>query len=239
MVRFLCILSMKHLSTFGERAFRFYTSLELRNKLPRGVVAMNPYRTPCNRDYIRLFLRKFFSDNHKRVLVFGINPGRFGAGITGVTFTDPVALETFCGVPNDLPKKRELSSVFIYEFIKLWGGPNKFYRDFFLTAVSPLGFVKYGRNFNFYDHPALLRDIKPFLIRSIESQLGFGARRDAAIVLGTGKIRQVFEDLNRECSFFKAVHVLEHPRFIMQYRRRKLRDYLRKYCEVFRQVLKE
>ncbi len=227
------------MSTFGERAFRFYTSLELRNKLPRDVVALNPYRSLRIRDYIGLFLRKFFSDNHKRVLVFGINPGRFGAGITGATFTDPVSLETFCGVPNNLPKKRELSSVFIYEFIKLWGGPKKFYRDFFLTAVSPLGFVRDGRNFNFYDHPAFLRDIKPFLIRSIESQLGFGARREAAIVLGTGKIKQVFENLNRECSFFKTVHAVEHPRFIMQYRRRKLRDYLRKYSEVFEQALKE
>lgn len=230
---------MIQLSTFGERAFRFYASLALRNKLPPGVAALNPYRSPRIRDYLRLFLRKFFSDNHKRVLVFGINPGRFGAGITGVTFTDPFALEAFCGVTNDLPKKRELSSVFIYEFIKLWGGPMKYYRDFFLTAVSPLGFVKDGRNFNFYDHPALLRDIKPFLTRSIESQLGFGARREAAIVLGTGKIRQVFEDLNREGDFFKAVHAVEHPRFIMQYRRRKLRDYLEKYSEVFERALKE
>jgi hypothetical protein len=172
------------------------------------------------------------------VLVFGINPGRFGAGITGITFTDPVALETFCGIKNNLSKKRELSSVFIYEFIELWGGPKKFYRDFFLTAVSPLGFVKNNRNFNFYDHPALLHDIKPFLIRSIESQLAFGARREAVIVLGTGRIKQVFEDLNRECSFFKTVHAVEHPRFIMQYRRRKLSDYLRRYSEVFRQALK-
>ena len=230
---------MKQLSTFGDRAFRFYTSLELPNKLPTGVTALNPYPTPGIQEYLRSFLRKFFSDNHNRVFVFGINPGRFGAGITGVTFTDPIALETFCGVANDLPKKRELSSVFIYEFIKLWGSPKKFYREFFLTAVSPLGFVKDGRNFNFYDHPALLRDIKPFLIQSIESQLGFGARRDAAIVLGTGRIKQVFEDLNGECDFFRAVHALEHPRFIMQYRRRRLRDYLEKYSEVFERALKE
>ncbi len=102
-----------------------------------------------------------------------------------------------------------------------------------------MGFVKDGRNFNFYDHPALLRDIKPFLIRSIEAQLGFGARLGAAIVLGTGRIKQVFEDLNRECDFFKAVHAVEHPRFIMQYRRRRLGDYLRKYSEVFEQALNE
>ncbi len=234
---------MKQVSTFGERAFNFYASLELSDKLsarlPQGVVGLNPYHTLQIREYLRLFLRKFFYDNRKRVLVFGINPGRFGAGITGITFTDPVVLETICGIPNDLPKKRELSSVFIYDFIKLWGGPKKFYRDFFLTAVSPLGFVKDGRNFNFYDHPALLRDIKPFLIRSVESQIGFGARREAAIVLGTGKIKKVFDDLNREGGFFKNVYAVEHPRFIMQYRRRRLGDYYRKYSEIFQQALEK
>ncbi len=82
------------------------------------------------RDYVRSFLVKYFSDNRKRVLVFGINPGRFGADITGVTFSDPIALEIVCGVLNDLPKKRELSSVFIYEFSKLWGGPRSFIEIF-------------------------------------------------------------------------------------------------------------
>lgn len=230
---------MKHLPTFGERALRFYVSLELLSKLPGSLTVLNPYRNPCILDYIRSFLYKFFSDNYKRVFVFGINPGRFGAGISGVTFTDPISLETRCGITNDLPKRRELSSVFMYEFIKLWGGPKEFYRDFFLTAVSPLGFVKDGRNFNFYDDPVLLRNIKPFLVRSIESQLSFGARRNVAIVLGTGKVRQIFEHLNRECGFFDTIHAVEHPRFIMQYRRRKLRDYLRKYSEIFKEALNE
>src|SRR3989304_7362344 len=131
---------------FGRKVVQFYTKLVPPTNLPRGVSVMNPYLTSSARGYLESFSDKFYLGSNKRVLVLGINPGRFGAGITGVTFTDPVALETFCGVPNDLPKKRELSSMFIYEFIKLWGGPKKFYRDFFLTAVFPLGFFKYGRD---------------------------------------------------------------------------------------------
>ncbi len=119
------------------------------------------------------------------------------------------------------------------------GRSKKFYRDFFVTTVFPLGFVKDGRNFNFLDHPAFLPVIRPFLIRLIETQLGIGARREAAILLGTGKIRRVLEDLNRECSFFKTVHAVEDPRFIMPYRRRKLRDFLRKYSDIFEQALNE
>lgn len=107
---------------------------------------MNPYRNPEVRQYVKRFLQRYYSDNRRRIAVFGINPGRFGAGITGITFTDPVALETLCGILNDLPKKREPSSVFVYAFAERFGGPAKLFRDFFLTAVSPLGFTKDGRN---------------------------------------------------------------------------------------------
>lgn len=224
--------------TFAERAFKFYKSLEFRNHLPPDVEVMNPYRNLNVRNYTKSFLFKFFSDKRKRILVFGINPGRFGAGVTGVTFTDPVALEKFCDIPNHLPKKRELSSEFVYEFIRQWGGPKKFYRNFFLTAISPLGFLKDGRNFNFYDHPNLLRDTKLFIVSSIKSQLAFGASSGAAIVLGTGKIKQVFNELNSEYKFFKNIYSVEHPRFIMQYRRKKLEIYLQKYRQTFAQAQK-
>jgi len=69
---------------------------------------MNPYKALGIRNYVESFFRKYFSDNNKRVFVFGINPGRFGAGLTGITFTDPVALAEFCGIQNNLPQNREL-----------------------------------------------------------------------------------------------------------------------------------
>jgi hypothetical protein len=58
------------------------------------------------------------------------------------------------------------------------------YKDFFFTAVSPLGFVKNGVNFNYYDHPTFLEMIKPFLVESIRSQLALGGSNKIAIVLG-------------------------------------------------------
>lgn len=201
------------------------------------MMVMNPYRELKVRGYVRSFLSRFYSDNRERVLVFGINPGRFGSGITGVTFTDPVALEMFCDISNDLPKKRELSSIFIYDFAKYWGGAEKLYRDFYFTAVSPLGFTKNGKNFNFYDDPRFLADIKPFLISSINMHLAFGASRKAAIVLGTGKIRKVFEQLNQKNAFFQNVYSVEHPRFVMQYRRKHIQQYLEAYQRTFAKAL--
>ena len=106
--------------------------------------------------------------------MLGINPGRFGAGVTGITFTDPVRLEKECGIPNNFDKRQELSSVFIYDFIAAWGGAEAFYSRFFLSAVFPLGFTREGRNLNYYDDPQLmgrlrdrLRNSRPAMVNII------------------------------------------------------------------------
>ena len=224
-------------STFGDRALSFYTSLSAINGLPSSIQVMNPYARPEIRRYVKSFLGKFFSDDRERVYVFGINPGRFGAGVTGVTFTDPVALERFCGIPNELEKRREVSSEFVYEFIERWGGVEKFYREFFLTAVSPLGFTRNGTNYNYYDDQRILAILKPFIVRTLKDQLALGARRDAAILFGTGRNQRVFDELNQGHGFFKRIYAVEHPRFIMQYRRKRLREYLEKYHEAFARAL--
>lgn len=194
---------------------------------------MHPYRNPRVRGYVESFFRAFYSDTAPRIFVFGINPGRFGGGRTGIMFTDPVALEVCCGIPNNLEKRREMSSEFIYDFIGDCGGVKDFYSRFFLTAVSPLGFVREGLNFNYYDDPRLLSRLRPFIVRTIEQQLEFGARREAAIVLGTGANYRHFAVLNEEYQFFEKLVALDHPRFIMQYRRKRLAEYRRGYLEVF------
>lgn len=198
---------------------------------------MNPYADPRVRRYVRAFLDKYFADNRERVLVFGINPGRFGAGITGITFTDPVALAEYCGIQNHLPRVRELSSVFIYQFIEKYGGVRKFYRRFFLTAVSPLGFTRDGINLNYYDDRRLAAAVSPFIISAIRRQIALGGRTDHAIVLGKGTNFQFVQRLNDIHGFFQAIHPLEHPRPIMQYRRRQLDRYLSAYVRLFRSLL--
>lgn len=200
---------------------------------------MNPYSDAHVRGCVRAFLDTYFADNVKRVLVFGINPGRFGAGITGVTFTDPVALAEECGIENDLPRRRELSSIFMYRLIELYGGAREFYRRFFLTAVSPLGFTRGGNNLNYYDDPALARAVTPFITSTIEQQIALGARRDRAIVLGAGDNLRFVRQLNERHGFFESIQSLEHPRWIMQYRRRQVDRYLTRYEEVLANGLTE
>ncbi len=219
-------------STFGSRALRFYTGL-VPPDTPDGIDIMNPYVDPRVRRHVREFLGTYYGDDGERVLVLGINPGRFGAGITGITFTDPVALADCCGIDNDWPRRRELSSIFIYRFLERFGGPDACYRRFFLTAVCPLGFVRDGKNLNYYDVPALRRTVTPFVTAAIRRQIDLGGRRDHAIVLGIGANLEFVRRLNEEHGFFATIHGLEHPRFIMQYRRRRLDEYLAKYEAVF------
>lgn len=215
--------------TFAARAARFYAGLRA-PRVPRGVRVMNPYRDARVMGYVRAFLDRYFADERQRTLVFGINPGRFGAGVTGVTFTDPVALADVCGIPNHLTRRRELSSIFIYQVIGELGGPAAFFRRYFLTATSPLGFLRGRVNLNYYDEPRLSRDVTPFIVSSIRRQLAIGGRRDGAVVLGTGENARFLEALNEQHGFFRRLAVLEHPRFIMQYRHSHLSTFVEKYA---------
>lgn len=218
-------------STLGDRAFRFYTSLAT-PRVPRGVDVMNPYTEAFVRGYLRGYLDKYFSDNRERVLILGINPGRFGAGVTGVTFADPVALADFCGIPNELPRRRELSSVFVYDVVNTLGGPDEFHRRFFLSAVCPLGFTRDGVNLNYYDDRKLEHAVTPFIVTSIEQHIAIGGRRDHVVILGRGENSKFFTRLNDHHGWFAMVHSLDHPRFIMQYRRKQLDAYIDKYREI-------
>lgn len=215
----------------------FYKTLNTPLHISPKIKIIHPYKIPQTQRYMKEFYNKFFSDNRTRVFVFGINPGRFGSATTGISFTDPIALERFCGIQNTLAKRRELSSEFVYKFIEQWGGANVFYKDFFLTAVSPIGFMRDGINYNYYDDQIFFSRLKPFLVDTIKEQIAFGAARKVVIVFGTGKNLKIFNELNDEYGFFKKIYAVEHPRFIMQYQRKNISKYLKKYHDVFSQAL--
>lgn len=181
-----------------------------------------------------LFYEKYYHDVKKRTFILGINPGRFGAGITGIPFTDPIRLEAL-GIPNSFQKRQELSSVFIYEMIRDHGGPEKFYADYYFASLSPLGFVKDGKNYNYYDDRALAESVKPFIIRNIEAQIKFGADLHKVYCLGQGKNFEYLQQLNTEYKWWKEVIPLPHPRWIMQYKLKQKEVYLGMYKDVLKE----
>src|SRR5437763_579217 len=110
--------------SFANDIIAFNRSLELNVQLPDKVMTMNPFHDKITRDYSEIFYRKFYADEKQRTLILGINPGRFGGGITGIPFTDPIKLEKNCGINNILNKISEPSAGFIYDMITALGGPE-------------------------------------------------------------------------------------------------------------------
>jgi hypothetical protein len=172
------------------------------------------------------FFVKFYSDNRPRQLMLGINPGRFGAGITGINFTAPRQLKENCCIEHPWGDSSELSAEFIYEMIGQYGGPAKFYGDYFIGAVSPLGFIKDGKNINYYDDKKLQAIVTPFIIDTIRQQLKMGFTTSNCICIGGGTNYKFLMKLNEEHRFFDKICALPHPRFIMQYRRKRKQEYL-------------
>lgn len=202
--------------------------------MPDGVDVLNPYQNQGIFFLCEQFYKKYYSDTKNRNLIVGINPGRLGGGLTGIPFTDPHKLETFCGIPNSLKKKFELSAEFIYKVITAFGGPDLFYSRFYFSSVSPLGFTKEGKNLNYYDIPELQTTLKPFIIECLKKQLGFGIETETCFVLGEGKNFAYCQKLNQEYSFFKKLIPLPHPRFIMQYKRKSVEHFVEIYLKALK-----
>lgn len=223
--------------TFADRVLRFYKDLRIEEKLPRWVDVMNPYAGQACMQVCEKFYHKFYGDNRERYLIVGINPGRYGAGITGIPFTDPLKLESLFGITNSLPKKPELSAEFIHRMIAGFGGYEKFFSIFFINSVSPLGFVRDGKNLNYYDIPALKKALDPFIRTSMDRLISLGIRREVAFCLGEGANYKHFLNLNNEEKWFDEVIPLAHPRFIMQYRRKHVEQYIEDYLQKLSRVI--
>lgn len=209
---------------------QFYKDLQPGFPVPKGVHIMNPFTSGVSWELTTTFYHKFYGDSNPRQFIFGINPGRFGGGVTGIPFTDPIRLENDCGIKNDFAKKPELSSVFVYAVIEAYGGAEKFYGDFFITALSPLGFTKDGLNLNYYDDKELLKDSKPFIIECIQKQIdSIATNTDYCFCLGEGTNYKIFKKLNDEHRFFKEIIPLPHPRWVMQYRRKRVEEFVDNY----------
>lgn len=216
---------------FGERVISFYQKLQIDTELPEGIDVLNPYKDEKVIDLCRKFYDKYYNDNKGRILILGINPGRFGAGITGIPFTDPVVLENECNIANDMPKRKELSSEFIYRLINQMGSPEHFYKHFYFGSVSPLGFVKDNKNFNYYDSKELMKVLKPEIISNLVDQIGLGITSRKCFCFGQGKNYEYLTMLNLELKLFDKIVPLPHPRWVMQYRRKSLDSVIEKVIQ--------
>lgn len=223
---------------FADKVIEFNLQLHYSGKLPTGFQVMNPYLdNPETLQVMREFYQKYYNDSNQRRFIVGINPSRNGAGVTGVPFTDTKRLEQVCGIRMQSAHTHEVSSVFIYDMIAAFGGPVDFYKEFYINSPFPLAIVREtpdGKwlNANYYDDPGLFELVKPFMIDSLKKHISLGLDTSEVFILGK-KNADFIRKLNAREKLFDKLTVLDHPRYIQQYKLKDRQQYIDHYLQAF------
>ena len=219
---------------WAQHIIEYYKNLHPPIPLPEEIQWLHPQLNPEVMDVVNQFYTKYYSDESPRTIMLGINPGRYGAGVTGVNFTAPRQLKQICNISHSFKDQSELSAEFIYEMILAYGGPELFYQNFFIGSVCPLGFVQNGKNLNYYDNQELMKAVEPFIINSMNKLLHFPYNQDVVFCIGGEKNYKYLNKLNQEHKWFRTIEILSHPRFIMQYKRKTKDRYIDDYINLLR-----
>ncbi|MCD1116021.1 SMUG2 DNA glycosylase family protein [Chryseobacterium turcicum] len=219
--------------SFAHQIIEFNRNLQYSGKLPDDFQVINPYLdNPETMVVMKKFYHKYYNDSNQRKFLIGINPSRHGAGVTGVPFTDTKRLESICGIKMESAHTHEISSVFIYDMIEAYGGADEFYRDIYINSPFPLAIVRKSKgnwiNANYYDDKELFNDVKDFMIDSLKKHLSLNLDTSEVFILGT-KNADFISKLNKEAHLFEKMTVLEHPRYIQQYKSKEKDLYIDKY----------
>ena len=225
--------------TIGQRIIAFNKSLQYTGKLPEGFAVLNPYLdNPETLQVMTSFYDKYYNDEIPRKFIIGINPSRHGAGVTGVPFTDTKHLENDCGIPMLSARTHEVSSVFVYDMIAQYGGVAAFYKDYYINSPFPLAIVRKNTqgnwlNANYYDDPELFALTREYMIETLKKHIALGLDTNEVYILGK-KNATFLEKLNKEASLFKKMVVLEHPRYIEQYKSKEKQLYIDKFITLLK-----
>lgn len=219
--------------TFADHVIDFNKNLSYTGNLPDNFQVLNPYLdNPETLKVMEEFYHKFYDDSAKRKFIIGINPSRHGAGVTGVPFTDTKRLENVCGIKMKSARTHEVSSVFMYDMIEDYGGTDLFYKDIYINSPFPLAIVRKTKNgwlnANYYDDKELFNSVKDFMIESLKMHISLNLDTSEVFVLGK-KNAEFISKLNKETQLFETMTVLEHPRYIQQYKSKEKQLYIDKY----------
>lgn len=220
----------------ADNIIAFNKGLDYTGELPKGFSVLNPFlENPETMMVMEAFYRKYYNDTNRRRFIIGINPGRHGAGVTGVPFTDTKRLENVCGIKMETARTHEVSSVFVYDMIEAYGGAELFYNQFYINSPFPLAIIremKNGKwiNANYYDDKELFSAVKGFMIDSLNKHVSVGLETSEVYVLGK-KNATFIRVLNKEAKLFDRIVELEHPRYIQQYKSKDKELYIDKYLQ--------
>lgn len=175
-----------------------------------------------NREGIDAFCQLFYSDAVPRVMICGTNPGRFGAGMTGIPFLDYMSLSQI--IPGIDRQDSEKSASFFFQVVRRFG-VDLFFRTFYVSNFSSVGYLKDGKNLNYYDlPPAALAIVERNFLSEVEA-----INPTHVISLGEAVQRSVKKLLpaSVDCSLR-----LPHPSWVTTYRVNDMGRWVARYLEV-------
>ncbi|SFL14307.1 SMUG2 DNA glycosylase family protein [Proteiniphilum acetatigenes] len=226
------------IENLADKIIAFNRELHYSGELPEGFQVLNPFlENPETMPAMQAFYRKYYNDTNRRKFIIGINPSRHGAGVTGVPFTDTKRLESVCGITMHSAHTHEVSSVFMYDMIAAYGGADEFYSHFYINSPFPLAIIRQTKdgnwlNANYYDDKELFETVKGFMIASLKKHIETGLDTSEVYILGK-KNADFIAKLNKEEKLFDRMTILEHPRYIQQYKSKEKQFYIDKYLLAF------
>lgn len=237
---------MKNEKTVADKILKYNDNLsKISVKVPDGYKIKNPYNGESGKkikEIATLFYKKYYNDTRKRRLILGSSPARRGTAITGIPFEDAAHLQKETGIYIDEFYVNKPSSGFLYDVIEKYGGCDRFYADFYMNFVCPLGIVKINPegkevNCNYYDNQKLQNTLESLIIQSLLTLVDLGIDSTVCYCIGSGKNYEYLSKVNQKYKIFDQIIPLEHPRFIMQYNIQNKEMYLEKYLKALNNKL--
>ena len=226
--------------TFSDSVLEFNEWLaNISLDLPSNYSISNPF-SDKNKEQIKkitnIFYKKYYNDINKRYLILGSSPARKGTATTGIPFEDASHLYKETGIMIENFYINKSSSNFLYDVMEQYGGCEKFYKDFFMSFVCPLGIVNVNSkgnevNSNYYENKKLEKSLYNFIVVSLKKQISFGIDTSICYCIGSGQNFKFLTKINERYKFFNKIIALEHPRFIMQYNSKDRDKYSKKYID--------
>lgn len=127
------------------------------------IVVLKDFLT--NWDIVEQFYNRYYKTPYPKTVICGINPGKNGAGKTGIPFLDFSSVSKLLDSINKSDTER--SAQFFYDVIKDIG-IEKFFNSFYVTNISWVGYMREHKNLNYYDLP---QEIQNFILNAFQYEM--------------------------------------------------------------------
>ena len=187
-----------------------------------------------NKDNIIKFHKKYVEPNSPKIVICGINPGRNGAGLTGIPFIDFESLSKM--IPDIKENDWEPSAKFFFSIIQEFG-IEAFYRNFHVTNISWFGFSRINKpkNVNYFDND-ISTEIATCLINKFVEEIEL-INPDYIIPLSKHVLYEL-ESLKKKCRIRAEIGTrLNHPSWVTTYRSNDLTSGRQKYVDTLTKYL--